>query len=189
MPEDTLLCWRTQTTVRQVKGWLAANDSAAIGSFLWNRFDERYFAPFSPLTITERNGFMIMATCCLVIEALEAFRQGWESSEGRSQLAFCSFLDREPEFHVFKGYAQPFYWHVRCVIIHQDETTGCWTITLIPVRPMFDAAELRIQADEFHKALARSLKAYTDAITRSAPADEIWQKCVTKLTATIKNCG
>lgn len=189
MPDDTLLCWRTQTTVREVNGWLRAGDKAAIGSFLWNRFDERYFAPFKPLTISERNGFMIMATCCLVIEALEAFRQGWESSEGRSQLAFCSFLDREAEFHVFKGYAQPFYKHVRCGILHQAETTGGWTITLMPGRPMFDAAELRIQADEFYGALGRSLKSYADAITKSTPTDEIWEKCVTKLRATIKNCG
>lgn len=189
MSDSTLLSWREQTTVKQVKDWISEDNRAAIADFLWTRFDERYFTPFEPLTISERNGFMIMATCCLVIEALEAFRQGWESSEGRSQLAFCSFLDRETEFHVFKGYAQPFYKHVRCGILHQAETTGGWTITLMPGRPMFDAAELRIQADEFHMALARSLKAYTDAIGSSLPTDETWEKCVTKLKATIKNCG
>lgn len=189
MPEDTLLSWRKQTTVKQVKDWIVADDRAAIADFLWTRFDERYFAPFKPLTISDRNGFMIMAACCLVIEALESFRQGWESSEGKSQLAFCSFLDRETEFHVFKGYAQPFYKHVRCGILHQAETTGGWTITLMPGKPLFEPKELRIQADEFRAVLARSLKAYTDALATSGPTDEIWKNCVAKLNVTIRNCG
>lgn len=189
MPDDTLLCWRTKTTVREVRDWLAANDRAAIGRFLWNRFDERYFAPINALTLIQKNGFAIMAVSCLVIEALEAFRRGWESSHGKSELAFCSFFDREHEFQVFKGYAQPFYRNVRCGILHQAETTGGWTITLIPGRPLFDPASLRINADEFHSALARALKAYSDGVAASEPAEEIWHDCVSKLKATIKNCG
>jgi hypothetical protein len=176
MPDDTLLCWQTRTTVREVKDWLRSNDAAAIASFLWNRFEERYFGPFKPLTILEGNGFMIMAACCLVIEALEAFRQGWESTDGKSRDAFRSFFDRETEFHVFKGYAQPFYTHVRCGILHHAETTGGWTTTLMPGKPMFEPRELRIQADEFREALARSLKAYTSALATSGPTDEIWKE-------------
>jgi hypothetical protein len=62
-------------------------------------------------------------------------------------------------------------------------------ITLMPGKPMFEPADLRVQADEFHAALARALKAYTDTIARSVATDDIWQKCVAKLNATIKNCG
>ncbi len=192
MPDDTILCWRTQTKVEDVKGWIAANNrraKRAVANFLWDRFDERYFAPFKPLSISDRNGFMIMAACCLVIEALEAFRRGWESSEGKSQCAFCSFLDRATEFHVFKGYSQPFYKHVRCGILHQGETTGGWTITLKPREPMFKREKRRIQADKFRAALARSLKAYTRALATSRPTDKIWKNCAAKLKATIKNCG
>lgn len=189
MPDDTILCWRNQTTVREVKDWVVANDTAAIADFLRNRFDERYFAPIRALTIAQRNGFMVMAVCCLVVEALEAFHQGWESSENKSQLAFCTFLDREREFHVFKGNAQAFYKNVRCGVLHQAETTGGWTITLIPGEPLFDANTLRIQADEFHNALSRSLNNYTGAIKTANPQDEIWKRCVTKLHAIIKNCG
>lgn len=189
MPDDTILCWRTGATVRDVRDWLAANDMVATSDFLWNRFDERYFVPFKTLNIKQRNGFMIMAVCCLVIEALEAFHQGWESSEGRSQLAFCSFFDRENEFHVFKGNAQQFYRHVRCGILHQAETTGGWTITLMPGVTLFDVQSKRIQADEFQSAVERALKGYTDAMKGATSGDDIWKKCKVKLSAIIKNCG
>jgi hypothetical protein len=189
MPDSTILCWRNQTTVKQLRDWIAAGNRVAIADFLWNRFDERYFAPIHALSLIQKNGFAIMAVSCLVIEALEAYHRGWESSHGRSELAFCSFMDREAEFHVFKGRAQDFYRHVRCGILHQAETTGGWTITLMPGKPLFDSAELRVQADEFHGALARTLKAYTDAIASSTQTAETWQNCVAKLKATIKNCG
>jgi hypothetical protein len=186
MPDETILCWRTGATVRDVRRLLTANDTAATSAFLWNRFQERYFVPFKALTITERNGFMIMAVCCLVIE--EAFHQGWESSKDKSQLAFCSFFDRESEFHVFKGYAQQFYKHVRCGILHQAETTGGWTITLMPGAMLFDPQSKRVQADEFQAAVERALKGYTDAINAATGGDEIWKKCKAKLSAIIKNC-
>jgi hypothetical protein len=190
MADDTILCWRTHATVGDVKAWLATEDRTSIAEFLWNRFDERYFAPFEPLTITQRNGFMTMAVCCLVIEALESFYQGWESSEGKkSQLAFCSFLDREQDLHVFKGYGQSFYKHVRCGILHQAETTGGWNITLMPGEPLFDSKRLRVQADEFRKVLARSLTAYKCAMSQAGPNDELWKNCKTKLGAILKNCG
>jgi hypothetical protein len=190
MADDTILCWRTSTTVAQVKAWFTADDSRTIGDFVWNRFDERYFLPFESLGLDRRNGFMTMAVCCLVIEALESFHQGWESSEGKkSQLAFCSFFDREVEFHVFKGNAQPFYKHVRCGILHQAETTGGWTTTLMPGETMLTVNRLRIQADEFRKALSRALRKYTDAVSQAGPNDEIWKNCKTKLNAIIKNCG
>ncbi len=189
MPDDTILCWRTKETVRNVKDWLAKGDAAAVAAFLQNRFDERYFVPINALTITQRNGFMTMAISCLVIEALEAFHQGWPSSDGKSQLAFCNFFDRWKEFHVFKGNAQAFWKNVRCGILHQAETTGGWSITLMPGTPIFDGGKLRIQADEFHAAVARSLKSYTDQIKQANTADEIWKKCTVKLKAIVNNCN
>jgi hypothetical protein len=39
-----------------------------------------------------------MAVSGLMIDALESFRQGWPSSEGKSKAVFCLFFEASDEF-------------------------------------------------------------------------------------------
>ena len=64
-----------------------------------------------------------MANCCLLIETLQSFKNGWEDSGNKSALAFRQFLSTEKNFEVFLNKEQEFYANVRCGILHQGETT------------------------------------------------------------------
>jgi hypothetical protein len=68
----------------------------------------------------------MMAVSCLMIEALECFRQGWIDTKerGKGAQAFRLFFDTAEPLKEFRGYAPAFYTHVRCGILHQAETTG-----------------------------------------------------------------
>ncbi len=192
MPDSTIIYWKDGTTVADLKRWLQSGDETSrlkIADLVLGRFEERYFTPVIRLETCQRNGFFVMAVACLVVEALEAFHQGWESSSGRSQLAFCSFFDREGRFHEFKGYAQPFYRHVRCGILHQAETTGGWIITRVPGAPLFNRDELTVNAQEFHDRLHESLNQYVADLKANPISSDLWKACKSKLKALIENCS
>jgi hypothetical protein len=93
-----------------------------IAEMIYHRFHGRYIKPFlynePRFQNYYNNGFSIMASCCLLIEALESFRNGWEKTQDRGKEVFESFFRREsktqPDFKAFKG--ETFYPHVRCGI-------------------------------------------------------------------------
>lgn len=183
MPDDTLLTWSTGVTVRQVKDWIAASERQSIAEFLAVRFTERYLAPVNAAT----NGFFIMAASCLLIEALESYRQGWPSSERMGDRACIGFFEHFSPLNAFKSpTAQQFYKHVRCGILHQGETTGGWTITRLPSEPLI--AGKRLNAAKFHFELGNCLSLYVAELKAAGITDEKWTNCLMKLHATIRNC-
>jgi hypothetical protein len=203
MPDDTILCWTwpealqhlltspdsgRHVTVRDCKNWLAEGDKGRdkLAEFFRQRLRERYIEPVLGSSLLEENGFSIMALSCLLIETFETFRQGWESSGGRSALAFCYFFDREASFHDFRGYGRQFYEHVRCGILHQGETTGGWTIRL--VGPLFEGSKLRVNTHAFHETLSEAIDGYRDELRRESAATEVWRNFRRKMVKTIKNC-
>ncbi len=203
MPEDTILCWNwpkalqqllsspdeyRHVTVKDCNDWLAEADAGRdkLAEFFRQRLRERYIDPVLRPSLLNENGFSIMALSCLLIETFETFQQGWDSSSGKSQLAFCNFFDRELKFHGFKGHAQSFYQNVRCGILHQGETTGGWTISLLG--PLFEAVNRRINADTFVKTLVEVIDDYVAELKREPVSADVWQKFKAKLKATIKNC-
>jgi|NGEPerStandDraft_6_1074524.scaffolds.fasta_scaffold39427_1 hypothetical protein len=197
MPHDTILCWRTSlkpqgghVTVADYKAWLAEgeNGKRKIVQLVRERLRERYIDPINALDSDEKNGFTIMALSCLLVETLESFHQGWPQSPS-SAYAFCSFFDREQRFHDFKGSARQFFTHVRCGILHQGETTGCWSITRAAGAPLFDGANLKVNATKFHTNLTECLDEYTDGLTKKKLVEPEWKKCLKKLNATVKQCG
>jgi hypothetical protein len=203
MPDDTILCWtwppalhhlltaagpNRHVTVKDCNDWLKEPDAGRdkLAEFFRQRLRERYIDPVLRPSLLDENGFSIMAVSCLLVETFETFRQGWDSSNGRSQLAFCNFFDRESKFHDFKGHAQSFYQNVRCGILHQGETTGGWTIRLLG--PLFEVANRKVNADIFHKTLVQVIDDYVVQLKTEPVSADVWQKFKTKLKATIKNC-
>jgi hypothetical protein len=168
--------------------WLDEGDGERpkLAEFLRQRLRERYIGPVLSESLCQENGFSIMALSCLLIETFESFRQGWPSSDGKSQAAFCYFFDRETRFHDFKGYARDFYKHVRCGILHQGETTGGWTIRLLG--RLFDATKLRVNAHMFQATLSQVVDDYRYELEREPVSAEVWQRFKTKMNAIIRNC-
>jgi hypothetical protein len=149
-----------------------------------------------------------MATSCLLVETLESFYQGWESTDkgmnrvdiqdpckptdpnrttvSSGEVAFCYFFQREQEFASFRPYAQAFYKHVRCGLLHQGETMGAWRVRR--KEELFDVPNLTVNATKFLMAVGKSLRAYAEKL-RSAEWDEdIWKNYRHKIDAIIQHC-
>jgi len=159
-------------------------DRNAIAEAIRRRFTERYVAPAQAKS---RHGFTMMAVSCLMIEALESFRQGWENSSNRSKSAFCFFFDTSKPFVAFLGHAQLFYTHIRCGILHQAETTGGWRIRR-DRSPLFDTAELTINADRFLDALVEVLSGFCDGLKTADWDGPEWVRVRKKLNAIVREC-
>lgn len=159
-------------------------DRDAIAEMICSRFTERYIAPVSTHVT---HGFTIMAVSCLMIEALETFRQGWRSSDRQSKAAFCFFFDASEPFKDFRGHAQTFYTHVRCGILHQAETTGGWRIRR-DRSPLIDAKNQTINADLFLKALKQVLGDYCEMLKAAEWESTEWKNARKRLGAIVENC-
>ncbi|MGB9067360.1 MAG: hypothetical protein WCC21_02215 [Candidatus Acidiferrales bacterium] len=161
----------------------AAVDKNEIANLLSRRFTERYLAP-SLARHNVKHGFTTMAVGCLMLEALESFRQGWPDTKNRSKEAFCSFFDGHDEFSPFRGHGERFYYDVRCGILHQAETRGRWKIRR--KGPLFDEVDRAVNATSFVRNLGRVLKAYCRNLKQADWDGDLWKNCRKKMDAICK---
>lgn len=179
---DSLLS--EKTTVSQYFAMEQSKDADAIATFIYQRFHERYIRPFD-VDQKIKNGFIMMASACLMIEALESFWNGWRKSPD-SALAFCQFFDRNDRFSSLKGQSQEFYTHVRCGIMHQAETTGGWHIRR-DLLTLFDKATKTIDATIFLSAMEGTLSDYCNVLRTSDWDSERWKKLTKKMKGVCAN--
>lgn len=173
-------------SIKKYRNFVEKKNKEEIANFIHERFSERYITPIENIPKNKNNGFCIMANCCLMIEALESFYQGWKATRNRSELAFCKFFDRVKLFSDFHGYTSPFYRNVRCGILHQAETTGGWKIRRNG--PLFDQGQLTINAAKFLKSLKKYLEEYCEWLKSADWNNERWKNLRTKMDALIDNC-
>lgn len=159
-----------------------AADRDGIANFIYERFHERYITPFDN---NNKSGFIMLASGCLMIEALESFWQGWPKSPN-SALAFCQFFDREDRFSLLHGYSQEFYTHVRCGIMHQGETTGGWHIRR-DLRVLFDSPSKTIDATVFLREMDGSLSDYCAKIKTAQWECKQWSNLRKKMKGICAN--
>jgi hypothetical protein len=156
----------------------------AIAEAIHRRFTDRYIAPVST---SPKHGFTIMAVSCLMIEALESFRQGWEDTDRKSRAAFASFFNTFEPFHAFRNHADAFYTHVRCGILHQAETTGGWRIRR-DNSPLLDPSARTINAERFLMGLTKVLLAFCEQLKDSDWNGSEWGNVRKKMDAIARNC-
>jgi hypothetical protein len=139
---------------------------------LERRIAERYFAPVDFLIQAEVNllacqrryGFAVLAIDCLLVETLEAFREGLEDTDGKSKATFSKFLTSREQFkHFFpaKADGDKFYKKFRCGILHQAETahaTKVWSVG--PLIRKTPAGVVVVNRNEFHRQLKLEFDAY-----------------------------
>ncbi|MFZ2541918.1 MAG: hypothetical protein WAW75_09135 [Gallionella sp.] len=172
---DSLLS--SSTSVSQYLEMEKTRNQEEISKFIYERFHERYIKPFDKNPNT--NGFIMMASACLMIESLESFWQGWSKSP-HSALAFCQFFDRNSRFLPLRGYAQEFYAHVRCGIMHQGETTGGWHIRR-DIKVLFDSHTKTIDAKVFLSEMDGTLKDYCTELKTTSWESGLWKNFRKKL--------
>ena len=94
-------------------------------SMLEDRLEGRYFEPVATLIQSDinKNGFAAMALCCLLVETLLQFREGYPRTPDRqNQQCYTDFLVNQFG-DVFDGQkAKRFYQDIRCGILHSGQT-------------------------------------------------------------------
>jgi len=184
--EEVLLA--TDFTVGKYRELLARKDSNCLAEFLYQRFSERYIDLISN-DKDKKNGFGMMALCCLMIESLECFHQGLcdTKKKGEGVRVFGDFFKRNSEFHIFQPIHDDFYYNVRCGILHQAETLNGWKIRR-DCEVLFDSSSKTIDANKFQSSLKRALQEYKTQLKESNWDSEIWNKFRNKMDCIIKNC-
>jgi hypothetical protein len=133
----------------------------------------------------------MMAVACLMIEALESFRQGWPdtSFRGAGKMAFSSFFNAHDLFAPFRGHAHDFYKGVRCGILHQAETTLGWRIRRDGELLKIDGAIRTVNAKTFVTALKCALDDYRDQLMAGQWDDKLWKSLRVKMERICANCA
>ncbi len=172
--------------VKDYQKLLADKNKAELAKFIYHRLHSRYINPFNlsddDYKKQYKNGFSIMANCCLLIETLQSFKNGLGDSNGQSKRLFKEFFDTENNFSDLKN--SSFYVNVRCGILHQGETTGGWKITREKKELLKNKT---IDAVIFGEVLENSLKEYQILLTTEAWDSEIWDNFRTKMRRIIAN--
>ena len=169
-------------TVARYRELEAAEDRAACGRFIVERFYERYFAP--TVEAPAPHGFTLMAIGCLVIEALECFYKGKKDSKGGSAAMFAEFFKRQTGLEVFgQGKKNWFCVEIRCAILHQAETFAGWRLRR--KGKLLDVDERVINAKRFLELLRRAVDDYAQQI-QTDPA--LWKNFKRKMDAVCANC-
>jgi hypothetical protein len=190
MVSETLLS--TRVTVGMYREMERNQDREGIADFVHHRFRERYVIPPLAIPPEGKSGFLIMGVSCLLIEALESFYQGWESTErtksqpSLSKHAFRLFFLRQWRFKDFRDYSTDFYKCVRCGILHQGETTGGWHVLRSGL--LFDEETLTVNATKFHSNISGALDDYRRNLIASGWDSQMWENLRIKMKTTIKNC-
>ena len=178
---DSLLS--SSITVSAYLAMEKSKDRSNISRFIRERFHERYVAPFDGNH--RKNGFIMMASACLMVEAMESFWNGWKKSP-KSSDAFKQFFCREERFLSLHEYAQEFYEHVRCGILHQGETTGGWHIRR-DLGILFDDSTKTIDATVFLSAMDCSLTDYVQRLSNASWGCDEWKKFRRKMKSLCAN--
>ncbi len=135
------------------------------------RIEARYLEPVDLLIEAERSkpsnqrrfGFTILAIDCLLVETLQAFRDGKKDTRRESKAMFRKFLSKRPEFcNCFdESAAERFFEDFRCGILHQAELRGgskVWSVgALAEIR---NDRIITVNRTAFHTALKREFHRY-----------------------------
>ena len=171
----------SSTTVAQYRKLVAADDRAAVGDFLVERFDERYFRPIEDSS--SKNGFAVLAVACIVIETLESFYQGRADTKNASAQMFRDFLARDTPLNVLAGENNWFYKDIRCGILHQGESRGGWRV--LRSGPLLNVQAKALNAAAILRALKREVRQYVQMIQND---EQLWQNFCEKMRTICGNC-
>lgn len=120
---------------------------------------------------TERRfGFTILALDCLLVETLEAFRQGLTDTRSKSQELCTNFLSQRPAFKQFftKDLAARFYKEFRCGIAHNAQVFGTGRVWSVGSLLTLDSDRITVNRTAFHGALMQELADYLHQLRNPA---------------------
>ncbi|TSC71024.1 MAG: hypothetical protein G01um101449_207 [Parcubacteria group bacterium Gr01-1014_49] len=166
--------------------YVKEKNKTTISEMIFHRLNGRYLRPFTykdKIFIKKyKNGFSIMANCCLCIEVFQSFKNGWDKIPKGGDRVFDDFFNEYSGLNEFSG--KKFYKHIRCGILHQGETIGGWRI-----RRDGDLLNKKmINSVKFLEHLQYALEEYRKELESSGWNSTIWINCRKKIGFILKNC-
>ena len=107
-----------------------------------------------------RWGLAILALDCLLIETLEAFRQGLTDTTGKSRALFVSFLTSRSAFRKFfsnPDLATRFYKEFRCGLHHNAQVFRDGLVWSVGPLVRLDGERMVVNRTAFHTAVVAEL--------------------------------
>ena len=173
-------------TIKDYEQFVKEKNKSAIAEMIFCRLYGRYLKPFTfendIYNKNYKNGFAIMANCCLCIEALQSFKNGWGETPKGGNKIFDDFFNNTNTLKEFSK--KDFYKHIRCGILHQGETTGGWRIK----RERSLLENKVINVTKFFDKLYKELNLYVEELRNSEWESKTWGNCRIKMQKIIKNC-
>jgi hypothetical protein len=183
-------------TVTDVYGFLEKKERKKISKFIYERFFRRYIMPFEQVCREYNSGFAQMAACCLMIEAMESFRHGWNDTmkdakkpDGSKKYGgeiFEEFFGRYDEFKEFQGLGKEFYSSIRCGILHQAEAQNGWKI--LREGKLYDDTNRSINSTIFRRRMKKCLNKYCEELEGAKDESDLWKNLKDKMAYIITNC-
>jgi hypothetical protein len=183
-------------TIEEFYELLQNNKRKAISEFVYQRFNQRYLAPFAMTNKEFNSGFAQMAACCLMIETLESFKNGWKDTRYLKDdngadiyggMIFNNFFVRHSRyFSDFIGLGNEFYSSIRCGILHQAESNNGWRIKR--KGDLYDRSARAINSTRFRNRMRKCLKEYCSELETAPAESDVWKNFKTKMAYIIQNC-
>jgi hypothetical protein len=185
-----------EVTLRQCVEFVKQENKQALSGFIYDRLYGRYLKPFdypsNDYKKKYKNGFALMANCCLLIETYVSFiEKKYRDTTRQSREVFGYFFTFEKRFSEFSegginakgqiagakegGIPNDFYFNVRCGILHNGETRNGWTITRKQNKPLFNAKTKEVNATKFANELKLVLRDYARKLKKNDfDSSDIW---------------
>jgi hypothetical protein len=151
-----------------------------LADLILHRLKDRYITPLEKVPVRFRNGFLMMAAACLMIETFQCFREGGRDTQGKGvgKATFKRFFDYyATEFGGIDG--EEFYTKIRCGILHQAQTHGSYRI--LRKGSIFDSAEKSINATAFLEALKIIVEDYVRDLRVQDMRASSWTNALLKI--------
>ena len=157
--------WRRLDLENNEEDWQTAID------VLKRRLYARYIDPVDLLIKAEeglsprdkRFGFTTLAIDFLLIETIQAFKEGLVDTKGKSKKTFTNFLEKSPGFLLYFNTSEQredFYEKFRCGILHQAEVQSSALVRVVgDLYERFDERET-VNRLFFHSELKNELEEY-----------------------------
>jgi hypothetical protein len=108
-----------------------------------------------------------------VAETLEAFRNGFVDTRGKSKQLCVTFLSQRPAFRPYFDLplATRFYNEFRCGIVHNAQVFGTGLIWSVGPLLKFDGTRITLNRTAFHQALMLELTDYLNELRQPANSE------------------
>lgn len=126
------------------------------------------------LSTERRFGFAVLGIDCMLVETLEAFRQGLTDTRGKAKELCTTFLTTRAAFKTFftsSHLAIRFFYEFRCGLVHNAQVFGAGRIWSVGPLLKLDGDRITINRSAFHLALLEEIRLYLEELRDPANSE------------------